>query len=131
MSALMPLGRWLCLPHDDNGHCSLWLMQMGDLVTSVLNANIHTYASAPAFILMELELIRRLAELVGYDGAVADGVFNPGGSFSNYLSMMIARQKLLPHVKKEGYRPTDRPVVFTSTHAHYSIKLGAMVRTCW
>ena len=46
---------------------------------------------------------------------------------SNYMSLMLARQRKFPHVKKQGYKASDKPVMFTSTHSHYSLKLGAIV----
>lgn len=59
----------------------------------------------------------------------------PGGSASNLLALVTARNKLFPMIKSEGYFP--RPMnpaasygkltVFTSLHSHYSIDKSAQV----
>lgn len=57
----------------------------------------------------------------------------PGGSASNLLAMITARNKMFPTIKTKGYFP--RPLnpsanygklkIFTSTHSHYSIDKAA------
>lgn len=63
------------------------------------------------------------------------GLFCPGGSASNLLAMVTARNKMYPSIKTKGYIP--RPFnpeaeygklkVFTSAHCHYSIDKAALV----
>lgn len=57
----------------------------------------------------------------------------PGGSASNLLAMITARNMMFPTIKRKGYFP--RPLnpsanygklkIFTSTHSHYSIDKAA------
>jgi len=101
--------------------------QVAELVTAVLNTNVHTYAVAPAFAMMEQEIIKSMAVQVGFNRDTADGILCPGGTFANMSAMMVARNEKFPHVRKEGWRPEDKPVCFTSAQAHYSVKRGAMM----
>jgi hypothetical protein len=88
--------------------------QIAELVTAVLNTNVHTYAVAPAFAMMEQEVIKSMAAQVGMDRATADGILCPGGTFANVTALMVARNEAFPHVRMSGWSPEDRPVCFTS-----------------
>ena len=70
--------------------------------------------------------MKNLSSLFGFkDG---DGITCPGGSFSNMLALLTARNLKFPSIKKDGNRSRDSPlVVFTSDQAHYSIKKSCMV----
>jgi glutamate/tyrosine decarboxylase-like PLP-dependent enzyme len=97
--------------------------QIAELLTAVLNSTVHTYAAGPVFAVVERSMITRVAELLGHeDPPSCDGVFAPGGSHANLSALMAARSAVFPHVLAEGWRPDDRPVVFVSSHAHYSIR---------
>lgn len=43
------------------------------------------------------------------------------------MGMVAARHLAFPHMRLEGMRPEDRPVMFASSHAHYSVRRAAMV----
>eukprot|EP00038_Savillea_parva_P023500 m.41201 g.41201 ORF g.41201 m.41201 type:complete len:515 (+) comp6096_c0_seq2:61-1605(+) len=101
--------------------------QVAELITALLNSNVHTYAVAPAFAVMEQEIIKSMATMIGFDRDTADGILCPGGTFANMSAMMVARNEKFPHVRMSGWKPEDRPVCFTSAQAHYSIKRGAMM----
>eukprot|EP00941_MAST-03F_sp_MAST-3F-sp1_P003942 g3942.t1 len=101
--------------------------QIAELVTAVLNTNVHTFAVAPVFSTLEVECIRAMAHEIGYKRETADGILCPGGTFANVTALMVARHACFPHVKENGFGPKDKAVCFTSTQAHYSIKRAAMM----
>ena len=97
--------------------------QIAELLTAVLNSTVHTYAAGPVFAVVERCMITRVAALLGHeDPPRCDGVFAPGGSHANLSALMAARGAAFPHVAAEGWRPGDRPALFVSAHAHYSIR---------
>ncbi len=98
---------------------------LGEWITALINTSMYTYEAAPVATLMEAQLIRRMNDLVGFEHG--EGVFAPGGSISNLMSVLAARHRAFPHVKKEGHRATDKPVFFVSNEAHYSLARAAAV----
>merc|ERR1712088_879169 len=82
-----------CHPHfynqlyhgaDEYGVAGSWL-------SDALNTNIHTFEVAPSFIVVEHHLLRYIRKLFGWADEEGDGIFNPGGSMSNFYGMMLAR----------------------------------------
>lgn len=98
---------------------------LGEWVASLINTSMYTYEAAPVATLMELALIERMNRLVGFEDG--EGVFAPGGSISNLMAVLAARHAAFPHVKQEGFRAEDRPVMFVSEEAHYSLRRAASV----
>ncbi|KAL1918229.1 uncharacterized protein VTP21DRAFT_3495 [Calcarisporiella thermophila] len=107
---------------------------ISELLLGVSNANAHVYHVSPVFTLMEMEVTRNLAHLFGL-GESAGGIFCPGGSASNQLALITARNYLFPCIKDKGYFPKPyfpnsrygRLVAFTSAHGHYSIVKAAVM----
>ncbi|MCB0643556.1 MAG: aminotransferase class V-fold PLP-dependent enzyme, partial [Phaeodactylibacter sp.] len=62
------------------------------------------------------------SDLVGY-GAAAGGTFAPGGSMSNYMAMLMARDRLAPQIRMQGSHPNL--IAYTSADSHYSILKNA------
>jgi len=89
---------------------------LGDWVTSISNATMHTYQVSPVATLMELELIHQWNKLVGFDRG--EGVMVSGGSQANLIAMLLARHKACPQAKSQGIRETM--VAYVSDQAHYS-----------
>ena len=102
--------------------------QLAELLTAILNTNTHVYATAPLFVLMERQLIHLLAMKAGY--SASDGVMCPGGSYSNLMAVLVARQKHFFRVKQDGWQAQDRPVLFVSSSAHYSLVKAANAIGC-
>ena len=101
---------------------------LGDWVTSLSNANMHTYQMSPVATLMEQELINQWNRLVGFTTAsqTGDGVMVSGGSQANLIAMMIARHQACPDIKVKGF--SDQALVaFVSDQAHYSGQKAANV----
>lgn len=99
------------------GLCGAWL-------TEALNTNIHTFESNPAFVLIENYMVQKLCELVGYRSG--DGLFCPGGSFSNLMGINLARYKTFPEFKSQGMNGAKKMKIYTSEEAHYSVSKGAI-----
>ena len=89
---------------------------LGDWVTSIGNATMHTYQVSPVATLMELELIRQWNKLVGFERG--EGVMVSGGSQANLIAMLLARHKACPQAKTKGMQKTL--VAYVSDQAHYS-----------
>ncbi|KAG0003600.1 hypothetical protein BGZ80_005767 [Entomortierella chlamydospora] len=123
---------------------------MSELLLAGLNGNSHVYHVSPVFTLMEIHVTRALANLCGFTGPLAGGLSCPGGSASNQLAMVTARNALFPEIKKHGYFPRPsvqereelekqgyyiRPsastygklIVFTSSAGHYSLEKSAVI----
>ncbi|WP_036229929.1 pyridoxal phosphate-dependent decarboxylase family protein [Marinobacterium jannaschii] len=97
---------------------------LGDWITSLSNATMHTYQVGPVATLMEMELIRQWNKLVGFDEG--EGVMVAGGSQANLIAMMLARHHACPDIKTEGLKGRTL-VAYTSDQAHYSAEKAANV----
>ena len=96
-----------------------------DALASASNASMDTYDSGPATLAIEQWVVKSLADLAGF-GPEADGVLTPGGSISNLLAVLIARDSAAAaagvDVRRNGLQGVERPVVFCSELAHFSVQ---------
>lgn len=101
---------------------------LGDWITSLSNATMHTYQVGPVPTLMELELIRQWNALIGFDrdDNPAEGVMVAGGSQANLIGMMLARHHACPDYKAKGADGRTL-VAYVSDQAHYSGQKAANV----
>lgn len=107
----------------------------GDWIATALNTTGATFEMAPVFTLMELHLLRRLAQLAGLPVAAHSpgepppraGLMLAGGSLSNLHALQLARHRAAPQLRDEGAVAGPRFAVFTSAHAHYSIRKAAQL----
>eukprot|EP01064_Diplonema_japonicum_P015006 TRINITY_DN22777_c0_g1_i1.p1 TRINITY_DN22777_c0_g1~~TRINITY_DN22777_c0_g1_i1.p1 ORF type:complete len:503 (+),score=143.58 TRINITY_DN22777_c0_g1_i1:40-1548(+) len=100
------------------------IAQMGEWLTTTLNASMYTYEVAPVFTLMEQAMLEKVGGLVEF--TEVDGIFAPGGSMSNLYSLLAARHRKYPDVKTKGMNG-KMPVVFASEHSHYSTTKGCIM----
>ncbi|KAF9935012.1 hypothetical protein BGZ67_003603 [Mortierella alpina] len=125
---------------------------LAELLLAGLNGNSHVYHVSPVFTLMEIHVTRALARLFGFQGELAGGLSCPGGSASNQLAMVTARNSLFPEIKKYGYFPKPsvtqqeklrsqgysyhpgsfassygQLIAFTSSAGHYSLEKSAVI----
>jgi L-2,4-diaminobutyrate decarboxylase len=95
-----------------------------DTLASVSNASLDTYDSGASAIAIERWLIGVLTRLAGL-GPDADGVLTPGGSLSNLLALLLARDAAALRqgvdARKDGIATLPRPVVLCSELAHFSV----------
>jgi glutamate/tyrosine decarboxylase-like PLP-dependent enzyme len=98
---------------------------IGEWLTTLMNTSMYTYEVSPVFSLMEIDILDKVRKLIGWQDG--DGVFAPGGANCNLLAILAARNHMFPHIKKEGFRPEDKLVGFTSLESHYTIQRGGSV----
>lgn len=95
-----------------------------DVLASAGNASLDTYDSGPSGIAVERWLIQVLCGLARL-GPSADGVLTPGGSLSNLLGLLLARDAAALRrgvdARRDGVAALPRPVVFCSELAHFSL----------
>ncbi|PVZ72282.1 pyridoxal phosphate-dependent decarboxylase family protein [Pelagibaculum spongiae] len=103
---------------------------LGDWITAISNATMHTYQVAPVATLMEVELIKQWNKLIGFHnpeiGLQGDGIMVPGASQANLLGMMLARHKSCAEYKAKGSQGKVL-VAYVSEQAHYSWEKAANV----
>ncbi|ABK43682.1 sulfinoalanine decarboxylase [Magnetococcus marinus MC-1] len=98
---------------------------LGEVFTALTNTSMYTYEVAPLATLMERFLIEKMGKLAGFTNH--DGIFSSGGSNSNLIAMLCARQQRFPHIKQLGNSNAPPLVCLVSDQAHYSFQRGAMV----
>jgi L-2,4-diaminobutyrate decarboxylase len=86
---------------------------------------------SPTATVVETQVIRWLAELVGWD-AGAGGSFTSGGTEAIFTALLAARAAAMPEAWEDGVG-ADPPVVVCGEHAHYAVtravaQLGLGVR---
>ena len=95
---------------------------LGDLLAVMLNNSMYTYKAAGAQIGVEKAILDKVCELIGWNNH-SGGTIAPGGSMTNFMAMLMARDKKDALVKSAGV--SDIMTVYTSTESHYSIPKNA------
>ena len=90
---------------------------LGDLLAVLLNNSMYTYKVAGPQVGIEQEIIRQSCNLIGY-GLQSNGTFPTGGSMSNYMALIMARDVKDPSCRENGM--TKPLVMYTSKESHYS-----------
>ncbi|MEU9131103.1 pyridoxal-dependent decarboxylase [Kitasatospora sp. NPDC048540] len=111
-------------------HCPpLAVAVAADLAVGALNPSQDSWDQAPAATAFETELLAELAELVGHPPGSAAGVVTSGGTESNLLGLMLARDRTLgapgAEVELHGLPAAVRPVIVASRAAHFSVQRAA------
>lgn len=95
---------------------------LGDLLAVMLNNSMYTYKVAGPQVGIEQEIIRQSCNLIGY-GSQSNGTFPAGGSMSNYMALVMARDVKDPSCRSAGM---SKPlVIYTSRESHYSNEKNA------
>merc|ERR1712087_392877 len=68
----------------------------GEIISTLCQTSMYTYELAPLAIMIELELLRKMAGLIGPNFKDSSGVFTTGGSNGNMLGLLMARQNKYP-----------------------------------
>jgi L-2,4-diaminobutyrate decarboxylase len=123
---ILPAG--LAIHHPRNlGHqvaTPLPMAALCDLVAALTNQAMAVYETGPAATLIERQVIRWLAELIGWDHA--EGVFTSGGAQANLTALLAARQQSAGwNVWNEGVVSGPPLRILASEHAHYSVSRAA------
>ncbi|WP_217646823.1 pyridoxal phosphate-dependent decarboxylase family protein [Halobacillus alkaliphilus] len=100
---------------------------LAELMIGSLNQSMDSWDQSPAATYVEEELIRYLTETVKYP-VEADGVFTSGGTQSNYMGMLLARDDFCLSQWNHRVQTDGLPEHFTkmrvlcSENAHFSVK---------
>lgn len=101
-----------------------------EVLISAINSSQDTWDQSAGGTLMERQLINWTARQIGF-GKQADGVFTGGGSQSNLMGLLLARDyfalnRLNHNIKREGNPPeASRFRVFVSDKSHFSNQKNA------
>ena len=95
---------------------------LGELLSVILNNSMYTYKAAGPQIGVEKVILREVCNIIGWDKN-ADGTFAPGGSMTNFMSMLMARDAASSKVTHHGMQ--QKMIVYTSKESHYSIPKNA------
>ena len=94
---------------------------IGDLLAVLLNNSMYTYKVAGPQAGIEIAILQEVCKLVGYEDG--DGTMPPGGSMSNYMGLVMARDAKDNTVRYSGV--TKRMTLYTSNTSHYSTPKNA------
>lgn len=103
-----------------------------EMLISSINSSLDTWDQSAGGTLMEQKLIEWTCNEIGY-GKSSDGIFTSGGSQSNLMGMLLARDyysiKHFNHnIKKDGLpKNAHRFRIFVSEMAHFSIQKSASI----
>lgn len=95
---------------------------LGDLLAVMLNNSMYTYKAAGPQVGVEKAVISKVCELIGWDKN-AGGTFASGGSLTNLMAMLMARDHADATIKNKGNQ--GQLIVYTSIDSHYSIPKNA------
>lgn len=104
-----------------------------ELIISTFNQSMDSWDQSPVATEIEVETIRHLCKLYGYDETKADGVFTSGGSQSNQTAIILARDwfcnEILKYdVKKYGLNEKCSKLrMYTSEISHFSMEKSAHI----
>tara|TARA_B100000900_G_scaffold129543_1_gene109556 strand:+ start:2347 stop:3744 length:1398 start_codon:yes stop_codon:yes gene_type:complete len=95
---------------------------LGDLLAVMLNNSMATYKIAGPQVAVEKEIVKSICRLIGYPEN-SGGTFPTGGSMSNFMSMVMARDKKNKQIINRGFK--EHFVAYSSETSHYSISKNA------
>ena len=94
----------------------------GELLAVALNTSMYTFKAAGANVVIEREVTRHMAGLVGFERG--EGVLCPGGSLANFSAIVMARNAAFPDARERGAGAAPG-AIYSSALSHYSITKGA------
>jgi sulfinoalanine decarboxylase/sulfinoalanine decarboxylase/aspartate 1-decarboxylase len=95
---------------------------LGDLIAVFLNNSMATYKIAGPQVGVEKEILKKVCQLIGYNGN-SGGTFPTGGSMSNFMSLIMARDKADSSIKDKG--ANQKLIAYSSENSHYSMSKNA------
>jgi L-2,4-diaminobutyrate decarboxylase len=105
---------------------------LAELILASINSSLDTWDQSAGGTFIEQKLIDWTAEKIGL-GTKADGVFTSGGTQSNLMAMLLARDSYcsnrLGHNIRDQGLPKDyhKLRVFTSEASHFSVQKSAAI----
>ncbi|WP_245799130.1 pyridoxal phosphate-dependent decarboxylase family protein [Virgibacillus siamensis] len=112
-------------------HCPPMIPSIAaEVIINALNQSLDSWDQSPAATYVEEEVIRHFISKIGYHSN-ADGVFTSGGTQSNYMGMLLARNHACEshfsvNVPRYGI-PTEASKlrILCSEHAHFTVQQSA------
>lgn len=95
---------------------------LGELLSVMLNNSMYTYKVAGPQVGVEKSVLKKTIEIINY-GNRADGTFAAGGSMTNLMAMIMARDKFNLDTTINGVQ--NKMTFYTSEQSHYSIPKNA------
>ncbi len=96
---------------------------LGDLLAVMLNNSMYTYKAAGPQIGVEKVIINEVCRIIGWDKS-GGGTFATGGSMTNFMAMLMARDSANGNIPSEGM-VNQNLTVYTSVESHYSTPKNA------
>jgi L-2,4-diaminobutyrate decarboxylase len=117
-----------CIAHL---HCPPLISALAaEVLISATNQSMDSWDQSPAATLLEQQMVDWLCRLFGYE-ATADGVFTSGGTQSNFMGLLLARDafardRLNWSIQKRGLpKQANRFRILCSEVAHFTIRQAA------
>ncbi|MBD1842673.1 aspartate aminotransferase family protein [Cyanobacteria bacterium FACHB-63] len=117
-----------CIAHL---HCPPLIPALAaELLINAMNQSMDSWDQSPAATLLEQQMVNELCRLFGYS-VVADGIFTSGGTQSNFMGLLLARdryanQHLNWQIQQQGLPPeADRFRILCSDVSHFTIRQAA------
>lgn len=95
---------------------------LGELLAVLLNNSMYTYKVGGPMIAIEREIIQEICKMAGYD-KTSYGTIATGGSMTNYMALIMARDHYDPDVIINGVN--KKMIIYSSVESHYSTKKNA------
>jgi len=97
---------------------------IAELATVLSNSPMHTFKASGVQVLVERAVLDRMGALAGLSGG--DGSITPGGSLSNMMGLLLARNAAEVGARDRGLSG-NRLCTYTSVASHYSVTKAAGV----
>lgn len=112
-------------------HCAPMIPALAaEILISATNQSMDSWDQSPAATILEEKLVQWLTGLF-FDNQFGDGVFTSGGTQSNLMGLMLARDHFLQtqwqwNVQKKGLPPKANKLrILCSEHAHFTVQQSA------
>lgn len=95
---------------------------LGDLLAVMLNNSMYTYKVGGVQVGIEKEILNQVIDRLDY-GPDAAGTFPTGGSMSNFMAILMARDRVNESSRTTGLKLNM--IAYTSAESHYSVEKNA------
>ncbi|MEQ8540622.1 MAG: aspartate aminotransferase family protein [Coleofasciculus sp. D1-CHI-01] len=117
-----------CIAHL---HCPPLIPALAaEVLIAASNQSMDSWDQSPAATLLEQQVINWLCQLFGYE-QTSDGIFTSGGTQSNFMGLLLARDRYLRDrfnwsVQQQGLPPdASRLRILSSAVSHFTIRQAA------
>lgn len=120
----------LCMAHL---HCSTIIPSLAaEIIISALNQSMDSWDQSPSATAVEQFVLDELCKMYNY-GSLADGIFTSGGTQSNFMGLLLARDNYAFNNLNWSIKEQGLPVEFSkfrilcSDVAHFTVKQSASI----